>query len=247
MTPDERKLLAELFDRVQSASGNRRDPEAEAFIADNIRAQPYAPYLLAQAVIVQEEGLKNAAAKIEELERQLSEARAQTQAPAPSGGGFLGSMFGGSRSQPAAPPPQQAQPAPGPWGYQRSSVPSAGSPQGGWGGQQMQQPMNQQPQGGSFLRGALGMAAGVAGGVMLANSLSGLFSGGGDKHGIAGDTAGAGTSAPASSLASHDDSAIAGGIFDDKASGGGSGYQPQPASFDDGGGWGSGGDDSYDA
>jgi len=238
MTPDERKLLSELFERVQSASGNRRDPEAEAFIADNVRQQPYAPYLLAQAVIVQEEGLKNAAARIEQLERELADAKAQPQ----SGGGFLGSMFGGSRPQPAPPP----QAAPGPWGYQRGSVPSAGPQSGGWASQQpMQQAPMQQPQGGSFLRGALGTAAGVAGGVMLANSLSGLFSGSHNTHGIAGDTAGAGGSG--SSLASHDDSSITGGIFDDKPSGGDSSNDPQPASFDDdGGGWDSGGGDSYD-
>ncbi|MDB5641882.1 MAG: putative periplasmic ligand binding sensor protein [Hyphomicrobiales bacterium] len=242
MTPDERKLLAELFDRVQSASANRRDPEAEAFIAEKVRAQPYAPYLLAQAVIVQEEGLKNAATRIEQLERELADAKAQ-----PSGGGsFLGSIFGGG-GRDSAPAPQQ-QPG-GPWGYQRGgSVPSV-SPQqsGGWGGQPMQQqPMQQQPQGGSFLRGALGTAAGVAGGVMLANSLSGLFSGQNNKHGIAGDTAGSSGATPAS----QDDSAITGGIFDDKPSSGGGGHDPdpQPASYDDGGGWESGGgDDSYDA
>lgn len=254
MTPDERKLLAELFDRVQSAAGNRRDPEAEAFIAENVRAQPHAPYLLAQAVIVQEEGLKNAAARIEELERQLAQAKTQGQ----GSGSFLGSIFGGGqRAEPpqASVPPSAPQPAPGPWGYQRGSVPSV-NPQaggwgsapapGGWGGQQtMQQP---QQQGGSFLRGALGAAAGVAGGIMLANSLQGLFSGHNNTHGIAGDTSGAGASAGAgSSLASHDDSSIVSGIFDDKP-GAGSGYAAQPASYDDGdtgGGWDSGGD-SYD-
>lgn len=250
MTPEERNLLTELFERVRSSAGNRRDPDAEAFIADNVRAQPYAPYLLAQAVIVQEEALKNAAAKIEQLERDLEEARASQ-----GGGGFLGSIFGGARPQP---PREQAQ-APasgGPWSYQRGSVPSAG-PQAGWGGQPqqagwgqqgMQAPMGQQQQGGSFLRGALGAAAGVAGGVLLANSLQGLFSGHGDKHGIAGDTAGAGDkSAPPADLASHDDSAVAGNIFDDR--GAGQSANVEPASFDDdASGWDDGGgDDSWDA
>jgi len=241
MTPDERKLLAALFDRVQSAATNRRDPEAEAFIAENIRAQPYAPYLLAQAVIVQEEGLKNAAARIEQLERELAEAKAQ-----PVGGGsFLGSMFGGSTARVPEPAPQ---PQASPWGNQRGgSVPSV-SPQqaGGWGGQPMQQqPMQQAPQGSSFLKNAMGTAAGVAGGMMLANSLSGLFSGHNNAHGIAGDTAGTGAGA-ASSLASHDDSAIAGGIFDNRSSGRSAEPEPQPASYDDGGSWDSGGE-SYDA
>ena len=251
MTPDERKLLSELFDRVQSASGNRRDPEAEAFIADNVRRQPYATYLLAQAVIVQEEGMKNAAARIEELERELAQARSQ-----PSGGGsFLGSIFGGGQRAPE-PPRQQPGGGQGPWAHQRGgSVPSVNPQSGGWMGQQPQQPQQmapgmQQSQGGSFLRGALGTAAGVAGGVMLANSLSGLFGGHNNTHGIAGDTAGAGKG-DAASLASNDDSSITGGIFDDKSGGGGSGsgsgYESQPASYDDGG-WDSGGDDgSFDA
>ena len=243
MTPDERKLLSELFDRVQTASANRRDPEAESFIAENVRTQPYAPYLLAQAVIVQEEGLKTAASRIEQLERELAEAKAQPAA----GGSFLGSMFGGGARAPV--PAPQPQPQASPWGSQRGgSVPSV-SPQqsGGWGTQAMQQ--QQAPQGGSFLKNALGTAAGVAGGMMLANSLSGLFSGHNNAHGIAGDTAG-GTGAgagAASSLASHDDSAIAGGIFDNKTSDRSAGPAPQQASYDDGGGWGSGGDDSSDA
>ena len=232
MTPDERKLLAELFDRVQSAAGNRRDPEAEAFIAENVRAQPYAPYLLAQAVIVQEEGLKNAAARIEQLERELADAKAQ-----PAGGGsFLGSIFGGGQR-----PAEQPQSVQGPWGYQRGSVPSVNPQSGGWAGQQMQQPPQgmQQPQGGSFLKGALGAAAGVAGGVLLANSLSGLFSGHNNTHGIAGDTASAGD------RGSRDDSDITGGIFDDKSS---AAPSAEPASYDDGGSWDSGGDDGgFDA
>jgi len=240
MTPDERKLLSELFDRVQTASANRRDPEAESFIAENVRTQPYAPYLLAQAVIVQEEGLKTAASRIEQLERELAEAKVQPAA----GGSFLGSMFGGGARAPVPAPQPQASP----WGSQRGgSVPSV-SPQqsGGWGAQAMQQ---QAPQGGSFLKNALGTAAGVAGGMMLANSLSGLFSGHNTAHGIAGDTAG-GTGAgagAASSLASHDDSAIAGGIFDNKTSDRSAEPAPQQASYDDGGGWGAGGDDSSDA
>ena len=85
MTPEERQLLSELFDRVRSASGNTRDPEAEAFIADQVRAQPYAPYLMAQAVIVQEEGLKKAAARIEELERALAQQSQSAAAMLPMG------------------------------------------------------------------------------------------------------------------------------------------------------------------
>ena len=86
-----------------------RDGEAEAFINNAVKAQPYAPYLLAQTVIVQEETLKGAAQKIEELETRLREAEARAAAPAAqAGGGFLGgfgrSIFGGAEPpRPAAP------------------------------------------------------------------------------------------------------------------------------------------------
>lgn len=229
MTPEERQLLTELFDRVRSASGNHRDPEAEAFIADQIRAQPYAPYLMAQAVIVQEEGLKKAAARIEELERSL----ANQQQAAPQSGGFLGSMFGGGRSSVPTAGTIRTTEAPrpsGPWGG--GSVPSV--PQQNAAPQQMQQ-----PQGGSFLRNALGTAAGVAGGVLLANSLSSLFSGGNNTHGIAGNDRGA-----SPSNASQD---ITGGVFDPPSTPSAGSDYIQPASYDDGGGWDSGGDGSFDA
>ncbi|MDB5651047.1 MAG: putative periplasmic ligand-binding sensor protein [Hyphomicrobiales bacterium] len=220
MTPDERKLLTDLFDRIRDAAANPRDHEAEALISDAVRAQPYAPYLLAQAVLVQEEALKAAAARIETLEHEAQQARAE-----PAGGGSflggLGSIFGGSAPQRAPEPPPG-----GPWGNQRSSVPQAGMArgydappqqgnyQGGpWSGQGgAPQAMGQ---GGGFLKGALGTAAGVAGGVMLANSLQGLFSGHGNAHGIASGLGGdsqQGTNA--ATPASHDDSAITGNVFD---------------------------------
>ena len=221
MTPEERQLLTELFGRVRSASGNNRDPEAEAFIAEQVRMQPYAPYVLAQAVIVQEEGLKKAAARIEELERAL----ANPQQAGVQSGGFLGGMVGGSRgSVPSAGAPRPT----GPWGS--GSVPSVP--------QQQMQPAPQPQQGGSFLRNALGMAAGVAGGVLLANSISSLFSGSNNTHGIAGNDAGA-----SASTASQD---ITGGVFDPPSTPSAGSDYIQPASYDDGGGWDSGGDGSFD-
>lgn len=221
MTPEERQLLTELFDRVRSASGNTRDPEAEAFIVDQVRAQPYAPYLMAQAVIVQEEGLKKAAARIEELERSLAQ---QQQNVAPQSGGFLGSVFGGG-ARGSVPSTGASRPT-GPWGA--GSVPSV--PQNSY----AQQQQAAAPQGGSFLRNALGMAAGVAGGVLLANSLSSLFSGNNNTHGIAGNDAGA-----SASNASQD---ITGGVFDPPSTPSAGSDYIQPASYDDGGGWDSGGD-----
>jgi hypothetical protein len=177
MSPEERQLLSDLFDRVRSQANAPRDRDAETFITDAVRAQPYAPYLLSQAVIVQEQALRAADQKIQALEAQVSQLQAQSSA-APQGGGFLGGLFGGGSRQ-AAPPQHE----PGPWGgspQQPSQYPPQYAPppqpQGGpspWGA-----PQQQPPQGGGFLRNALGAAAGVAGGVMLADSIRGLFGGG---------------------------------------------------------------------
>jgi hypothetical protein len=179
MSPEERQLLSSLFDRIKSAAATPRDADAEALINQSVRDQPYAPYLLSQAVIMQEQGMKAAADRIQQLEARVRELEQGASTQQQGGGSFLGglgSLFGGSQpSQPQRAPAPQQNYAPQP-GY-------APQPQGGpWGGGQPQPvgPWSQQPgapsAGGSFLRGALGTAAGVAGGVMLAESLSSLFS-----------------------------------------------------------------------
>ncbi len=57
MSPEERQLIAGLFERTKSAASTPRDQAAEAFISEQIKAQPAAPYLLAQTVIVQDQAL----------------------------------------------------------------------------------------------------------------------------------------------------------------------------------------------
>ncbi|MDO8607660.1 MAG: DUF2076 family protein [Phaeospirillum sp.] len=156
MTPQERDLIQSVFDRLGKLAGGPKDAQAEALIAERMRAIPDAAYNLVEAVVVQEMAIKERDARIAELERR------QAGAPQPQGG------FG------------QGGAAANPWG--RGSVPSVPAqqqpqqqyaqqqPQGPWGGQQ--------GGGGSFLRTAAGAAVGVAGGMLLANSLSGMFGGG---------------------------------------------------------------------
>jgi hypothetical protein len=179
MSPEERQLLTGLFDRVRTAAGNPRDTEAEALIAEATKAQPYAPYLLAQTVIIQDQALNAANTRLQELEGKVRQLEAQGSS---RGGGFLGglgALFGGGAPQPSRPTGPGPQ-ASAPWqqprgnwqqppqpGYAQSAPPPQ---QGPWGGQQG-------GQGGSFLKGALGTAAGVAGGVLLADSIRGLFTG----------------------------------------------------------------------
>lgn len=138
MTPDERSLIDGLFDRLKGVAGQPRDGEAEALIARRVQEAPYAPYVLAQTVLVQDHALQQAHARIQELEEQ---ARRQAQPDAPAAAGsFLGGLFGGGRgtSVPstgnrAMPLPQQAPPASGytsPGYQQGGSYTAPGYPQG---------------------------------------------------------------------------------------------------------------------
>ena len=189
MTPEERQMLGSLFERINATSATPRDPQAETFINDAVRAAPYAPYVLAQTVLVQQHALEAAAQRVAELE-----AAAQRAAePQQEQGSFLGnlgkSIFGGGA--PSAPPhpnydasayqrgpqpPPASRYAPQPPQQQAYAPPQAGPwgapPQGGGGG--------------GFLQNAASTAAGVAGGVALGNLLGGLFSGGRQGGGLFG-------------------------------------------------------------
>ena len=79
MTPEERQMLGGLFQRVNSAAATQRDPEAESFINDAVRAAPHAPYVLAQTVLVQQQALEAAANRISQLEAAAQQGAEQTR------------------------------------------------------------------------------------------------------------------------------------------------------------------------
>jgi hypothetical protein len=68
MTPEERKLVTDLFDRLATLEDAQRDPEAERAIMDGLRQAPNAVYALVQTALVQDMALKRADARIRELE-----------------------------------------------------------------------------------------------------------------------------------------------------------------------------------
>src|SRR6187549_1337157 len=68
MTPQERKLIDELFDRLASLERNPRDPDAVRAINEGLQRAPNALYPLVQTTLVQDEALKRADARIRELE-----------------------------------------------------------------------------------------------------------------------------------------------------------------------------------
>jgi uncharacterized protein len=190
MTPEERQLLSGLFDRTRTAGSQPRDREAESFIGDAVRQQPFAPYLLAQTVIVQEQALRAANERLQQLEGRLQELEGGQAQGQGGNEGFLGSIgrsIFGSNAQPNRPPAPQA-------GYNQQGY-GQGQPQyqqpqaaGPWGQAAQQAPAA----GGGFLKGALGMAAGVAGGALLGNAISGLFHGSNNPFGIASGMGGMG-------------------------------------------------------
>lgn len=175
MNSDEQTLIDGLFTRLQQAEKDSgpRDAPAQERIKEHVTAQPAAPYYMAQAILVQEAAIKRLDEQNKKLQADLAQAQAQLQSqPAPAqsgGGGFLSSIFG-SGSRDSAPPATSGggwrEPAPAP----RYAAPPP--PQQGY-AQPQQAPGA--PAGGGFMRGALQTAAGVAGGVMLAEGISSLF------------------------------------------------------------------------
>jgi uncharacterized protein len=165
MTPEERNLVIELFDRLATLEDAQRDPEAERLIRDGLRQAPNAPYALVQTVLVQDEALKRADARIRELE---GSAGADT---APHDASFLGgvreSLFGRREGRGSVPSVRPAETAPG-----VSSAWRTGSPAAGPAGAPMAPPM---AGGGSFLGTAAAAAAGVIGGSLLLDSIRSMM------------------------------------------------------------------------
>lgn len=157
MTPQERQLVDELFDRLARLEGQPRDPEAEHAIAEGLARAPHALYPLVQTVLVQDEALKMAEDRIRELGGEIEEPQQQR--------GFLDSV----REALLGPDPQRrgSVPAvrPGVWNTQQPAQ-QPGQDYGGYG----------RP-GGSFLGTAAATAAGVIGGSLLFNSLRSMMGG----------------------------------------------------------------------
>ena len=192
MTPQERQLVDDLFDRLSKLEGAPRDPDAAAAIAQGLRSAPNAVYALVQTVLLQDEALKRANSRIQELEAGGAGEQRQS-------GGFLDSMretiFGQERgSVPNVKPPDMAsrptwnsgqvlQQAQGPAPYNQGPFGQPyGAPQAPMGGG-----------GGSFLGTAAAAAAGVVGGSLLLGSIRSMMGGG--SHQSFGDTAGLGDKA----------------------------------------------------
>ena len=158
MTPQERQLVETLFDRLAKLENAPRDADAERAIVDGLRQAPNAIYPLVQTVLVQDEALKRADARIRELTGE--------DASAPASGGFLDSMREAltGRSVATSVPtvhPTATTGADPRWNNGGAFAPAAAPAV--------------QAQGGSFLGTAAASAAGVIGGALLLNAISSMF------------------------------------------------------------------------
>ncbi|QNT79569.1 DUF2076 domain-containing protein [Entomobacter blattae] len=259
MNNDEKELIANFFARVSGQQSGTAgsvpatlpplDPEANRFIQENIQKYPESAYRITQMAVVQEAALAEAQNRIRHLQWELQQAQhyVQQQAAArvgsqPSGGGFFRTLFGGGAAassasappsgwggQPSAPPPQQ-----------RYAPPTQAAYPPGY------QPGMFQRQGSGFLGSALSTAAGVAGGVMVGNALTSLFSHHSDPMAGAADNSflGAADSGGFGGAASSDPFAGAGTFVDQNFDAGADNFDG--GGFDDsgfdGGSW---GDDSF--
>jgi len=201
MTPQERQLVDELFDRLSKLENAPRDPDAIAAISDGLRKAPGAIYALVQTVLLQDEALKRAHARIQELEAGHAPEQAQS-------GGFLDTMrdtlFGGGPSRGSVPnvPPRDARPVWNSGGAMQQTQPGYGQPPYGQAygqgpGQGPAQGYGAPPiggGGGSFLGTAAAAAAGVVGGSLLLSSIRGMM--GGSHQQAFGDTNALGDRSP---------------------------------------------------
>jgi hypothetical protein len=211
--------------------------------------------------------------QINHMEGEIHRLR-QAPPPAQQSGGFLSGLFGSKPAEPpprpinmgmAPPPPGFGQPqggpppgygAPpqrGPWGAPQGGPPPGqygapmGGPQGAPWGQQAPPPQQGGMGGGGFLATAATAAVGVAGGMLAANAISSMMSGGranaspapsSGSTPAAGSTPGAGNQTSAEKSGEQSATPASEQSYDKAAPDQGN---SQPASYDDGNNYNQGG------
>lgn len=152
MNDHERQLIRDLFDRMSAMGPVDRDADADAEIGAGFAKTPDAAYKLVQSVLVQDQALQKAEARIKDLETRL--------------GGDVGTAAVGLGDQPRRSS-----------GLTGAAVPSAGVARPAGGARNGAAATNRdRPQSGGFMAQAMSTAAGVAGGMLLASGISSLFS-----------------------------------------------------------------------
>jgi hypothetical protein len=156
MDRNDQQAIESLFEKLANVERQSppRDAEAETYIREQVARQPGAPYYMAQTIVVQEQALNAAQARIEELEQQPASRQSS------AGGSLFSGIFGQSRRSPRS----------------MRSVPRVGRAPATASEEVYARGYAQQA-GGGFLAGAAQTAMGVAGGVLLGNAIAGMFGG----------------------------------------------------------------------
>lgn len=210
MTPQEQEMIDGLISRIRTTPVQTKDTAAEQRLQKGLAGNPDSLYVLAQTVLVQQYGLKQAQSQMEDLKQSNAALQEQLQqsagAPKQSGGSFLSHIFGSGPDQSAPPSPTNAQYAPvnsgsyPPQNYPSQNYPSQNyPPQNSPGGGYPPPPASYPAPsggglfggggGGGFLQGAMRTAAGVAAGEMAFHGIEDLFhgfGGGGGERGFTG-------------------------------------------------------------
>ena len=172
MTPQERDLIAHLFDRLAQAGAQAKDRDAEAAIREGAARVPDAAYLLVQTVLIQDMALAEAEKHIKDLEARAQQPPQSQEQPT----SFLAAARGSVPSAGPwgrAPAPPQAQAPGGPVWTNSAAGQAGGAPS--WGAQPGAAPLATPSASSGFLRQAATTAAGIAGGALLFNGISSLF------------------------------------------------------------------------
>ncbi len=156
MTPQERQLVTELFDRLAKLENEKREPGAERAIAEGLKRAPNSVYALVQTLLLQDQALRDADTRIRDLQADLE--------AGPRANSFLDDMRGALFGR-----PQEL----------HGSVPSVDPAAPYWRGGGFQAPPQERaPERGSFLGHAAAAAAGVIGGALLLDGIRSAMSGG---------------------------------------------------------------------
>ena len=236
MTSQEQQLLQDLCARLTLTQGQPKDAQAEAELRHGLSGAPDAVYWLAQRTLMLEQALQQAQQQITQLQQQVQQYQQGQQGGSFLSGG-LGTQFGRSPDPSYAQEPDYGQSAQPQYRPQPAQPSSWRDRFFGGGSASRAQPAPQayaQPSGASsFLGSAAATAAGVAGGMFLANGLENLMGGhhsnsnanslfgGGDNgsqnlHGGVGDVSGMANDAGLGSIDSAaSDSWDDGGSFSD--------------------------------
>ena len=165
----EKNMVLELAEKIKSSAVEHKDAEIEQLIQEKISSQKDAPYLMTQALILQQQALVNLQRRVKQLEQDLHAAGSRKK-------GFFSNLFAGDRSSDFSSGSQRG------WQNNRADASRPGSRgafnRDGHGAAQSEYQSGYGRRGqGSFLGSALSTAAGVAGGMALFSGLEHLLGG----------------------------------------------------------------------